>query len=69
MDEQWARIVRCRDHSGRVRDLTVGVDDDGDIYLQPPPGEVAWLSPNQIQDVKQALTDAQVESIHRRKAW
>ena len=71
MPEQWARIVNCHDLAGRPRQLVVTLADDGthDIFLKTPAGEVGRLDPSQIQDVKQALTDAQVEAIHRRNTW
>lgn len=69
MQEPWARIVSCRDHAGRVRSLVVFLAEDHDVCIRVPAGEVGRLQPADIQAVKQALTDAQVESIHRRKTW
>lgn len=66
-DDRWS--VLCRDGAGRARDLIVYVTESADIALHAPPGEVAVIGPNQVGEVKQALTEAQVSAVARRQSW
>lgn len=70
MPEPWSRAIKCDDGAGRERVLRVILNETHDVVLLPPPGEGAVLKkPSAVQELRQALTDAQVESIHRRKSW
>jgi hypothetical protein len=66
-DDRWS--ILCRDGAGRARDLVVFVTESADIALQAPPGEVAVIGPNQVGDVKHALSEAHIEAVARRQTW
>lgn len=67
-DSDWARAIPCEDGSGRQRDLTVYLSRDARVVVSAPPGESGILDPRAVEALKQALTDAQVEAIHRRRS-
>ncbi len=64
MVDRWARTVRCQDFAGRLRHLLVIVTDRG-IGLVAPAGESAFVGIEDIAAVKQALTEAHLEAMHR----
>lgn len=66
MQERWAIQVPCHDHAGRERQATVTITDDNQVALIVPAGDAAVWHPVDLNRLKQALTDAQVEAIHRR---
>ena len=49
--------------------LIVFVTAAADIALQAPPGEVAVVAPNQVADLKDALTQAHIRALARRQTW
>jgi hypothetical protein len=69
MPEQWERNIPCRDRMGRNRLCQVVITAAGDVMVVAPPGEVALFYVNELNDVKQAIADAQVELIHRKRGF
>lgn len=69
MSEQWERSIPCRDRAGRNRLSRVVITDAGDVMFIAPPGEVALFHVNELNDVKQAFVDAQVELIQRKRGF
>jgi hypothetical protein len=67
MHERWASAVPCRDRADRNRLARVIVNEKGEVVLIAPPGEVAIFDPSEVNAVKQAMADAQVEAIHVRR--
>lgn len=66
MQEQWERTIPCRDRAGRQREAKVLVTDSAQVVFIAPPGEAAMFHPGDVNRIKQALTDAQMEAVHRR---
>lgn len=69
MQEQWERSIPCRDRIGRNKLARVVITDEGDAMFVAPPGEAALFYVNELNDVKQAIADAQLELIHRKRGF
>lgn len=65
-DDCWS--VHCRDGAGRERTLTVFVTTEAAIAVHAPPGEVAVISSNQVGELKDVLSAAQIKAVARRQA-
>lgn len=68
MSERWTREIPSENHSGRARALVVFLTDRNRVAVHAP-GETAIIHPSQVQALKQALTEAQVEAMNRGGDW
>jgi len=61
---EWTQFVTCRDVAGRPRSIRLVIEGD-DLIMQPPPGEVARMSADEIEFVRRGLADGRAELIAR----
>lgn len=66
MQDAWSRSVPCRDGFDREKYTQVVITDKYDVAVIPPPGGGLVLHPGDVPRLQQALTDAQIEAVHRR---
>jgi len=60
------RTIECRDGKGRPGRLSI-LAESNVVLIATPPGEVAYLDPAVIDEVKNALNEARVEATRSRR--
>jgi hypothetical protein len=66
MQERWATAVPCADGFGRPKTALVTITDENEVAVVTPAGGSAVWKPGDVFQLQQALTNAQVEAVHRR---
>ncbi len=62
----WSQVISCRDVLGRRRAVRLVIDGD-ELVLQPPPGEVIRILPEEVEMIRRALADGRAELLQRQQ--